>query len=247
MKLFALALALIVGNIFRKMGSSLTQKLWFNACANWKADRRERWLGKAFGRAGRNNIRQFSGKNKHSSCVIFPQKPAKHAKNPSKMALACPLKQQRQQKNYAMKKSMILCSAFALIASFSIVSCDNAKKDSATENEAERLEEENKELQAEFQKEYDELSAEYTREMEENQRKMDALREEARNTKQQARRDSIEKNIEELKQRNENAKTRWQNFRYESKENWQEFKREFRHDMNSIKEGLNDLGENNKN
>jgi hypothetical protein len=81
--------------------------------------------------------------------------------------------------------------------------------------------------------------------IEENNRKIDELNKKIE-TADSRMRDEYRKRVAELKDRNEKAKERLDNYKDNDKTKWEEFKREFNHDMDELGNSLKDFTLDNK-
>lgn len=145
-----------------------------------------------------------------------------------------------------MKKSIVTLSIIMMASGAVLMSCNSPAE--KVENSKENVVEKQKELEkakAEYAEDYAKFKEESENQITANDQQIEELKVYSKDKNKTAKVE-YDKQIAVLEERNENMKNRLKEHKKaEQHEKWESFKREFKHDMNELKESLQDLGKNN--
>ena len=144
-----------------------------------------------------------------------------------------------------MKKTIFTLAILMMASGAALVSCETpAEKveDSQTKVDEKQLELDK--AKAEHAEQYRKFREDAEDEIIANDQLIEELKVYSKDKKKDAKA-AYEKQIDELEARNEKLREKLNEEKGEDHEKWESFKREFKHDMNELKESLQDLGKNN--
>lgn len=142
-----------------------------------------------------------------------------------------------------MKKIFLKITCIGFISMFALTSCGNTseeKIEDAQEDVAD-AEQELREAETQLKIDYDNYKLETEKELLENEQRIEELRLEIKKEKVAATRAKREKELEELESRNETLRQKFQNFKYNAREDWETFKIDFNNEMQELNQSIKDF------
>jgi len=140
-----------------------------------------------------------------------------------------------------MKKSILVFSAFALVAATTLTRCNSpSKKVEEAQNEVNNANKDLAKANEEYLADVERYRKETADKIDANDRSIAAFNSRIKEQKREAAA-NYKLKIAELEQKNSDMKKHMDEYKAEGKEKWEKFKAEFNHDMEELGKAFNDF------